>query len=157
MKLRRFIKDDTDKNNTLRVLEENFPFLKNQFTRLISTRSYPVIDWLDFVGECQKWKIIDMDLTQNDIDRVFIATNFEEYEQDANDDNSLCRFEFLEIIVRLGKIKFYEKGKCKTIAESTRKFIQEYLVPNSFDRMEWQEFRSDKLWCLDVDDLLKAN
>jgi hypothetical protein len=36
-----------------------------------------------------------------DIDRIFIATNLEEEEQEGNDDRSLCRFEFFEIIVRM--------------------------------------------------------
>ena len=48
-------------------------------------------------------KSIDRNLTITDIDRIFIATNYEEKELDnqANDENALCRFEFLEIIVTL--------------------------------------------------------
>lgn len=44
------------------------------------------------------------------MDRAFVAVNYEEVDLDNNDDNSLCRYELLEIIVRLAKIKYMEKG-----------------------------------------------
>ena len=92
---------------------------------------------MDFVGACSKWKLIDQDLTSVDIDRIFIATNFEEEDLEENDDNSLCRFEFLEIIARMAKTKYFEKGKCKTVAESCERMITELIIPNTCEPMEW--------------------
>lgn len=90
-------------------------------SQIASPKSYPVIDWMDFVDACNKdgWKIVDSirkDLTSSDIDRIFIATNFEEEDLEENDDNSLCRFEFLEIIARMAKCKFFETKVCDTVA-----------------------------------------
>jgi len=96
-------------------------------------------------------------LTSQDIDRSFIATNYEEVDLDNNDDNSLCRYEFLEITARIAKIKYTEKGLCKTVAEGTRRVLEEHIIPNTCERMAWQPFRDQRLWCLDVQDLLKAN
>jgi hypothetical protein len=45
-----------------------------------------------------------------DIDKIFIATNFEIVDLDENADRSLCRYEFFEIIVRMAYSKYFEKG-----------------------------------------------
>lgn len=57
------------------------------------------------------------------MDRAFVATNYEEVDLDNNDDNSLCRYELLEIIVRLAKMKYVDKGVLSTYAESTTKIL----------------------------------
>lgn len=91
------------------------------------------------------------------MDRVFVAVNYEEEDLSQNDDNSLVRFEFMEIIVRMAKIKFFQQGKCDSVAEATEMMIKEFIIPNSIEHMEWQGFREKDLWTLEVDDLFKAN
>lgn len=54
-----------------------------------------------------------------EIDQAFVATNYNEHDQDDNDDKSLVRYEFLEIIVRIAKTKFKDKGACNNNAEAT--------------------------------------
>lgn len=76
-KIQRFVKDEVQQQNIIAIVRKHYGTLKNQFLRLICCKSYPVIDWLDFVQECTNWKMIDMDLTSSDIDRIFIATNYE--------------------------------------------------------------------------------
>jgi hypothetical protein len=88
------------------------------------------------VQTCHNWKIVGHDLTSQDIDRTFIATNFEEVDLEENDDKALCRYEYIEIIARLAKIKYYDRGKTKTVAAATEKLITEYLFPNSKNVME---------------------
>ncbi len=62
----------------------------------------------EFHKLCNLWQIKDDNLKVADIDRAFIASNVELEEQKANDDLSLCRFEFFEIIVRMAKMKFFD-------------------------------------------------
>jgi hypothetical protein len=77
---------------------------------------------------------------------------------DANDDKDLCRYEFLEIIVRIAKIKYIENSKyAMSIAEATKKIIDEHIIPNFTPNIKWQEFRDEELWELEVDELLKTN
>ena len=76
------------------------------------------------------WEIIGSDLTLQDMDRAFVATNYEEVDLDNNDDNSLCRYELMEIIVRLAKMKFMDKGDYESFAEATQKMIIDYIIPN---------------------------
>lgn len=158
MKNVKFIKDKEDLKATEAVLREYFAPLKSQFINQISNpKFYPVITWLDYSLACAQWKIIDKNLTSTDVDRLFIATNYEEVDLDNNDDNSLCRYEFFEIIARMGKVKYFEKGTCKTNAESTRRLIEEHILEYPAEQMPWHDFRTQRLWNLDVDDLFKAN
>jgi hypothetical protein len=78
-----------------------------------------------------QWGIIDKYLTSVDIDQIFIATNYEEEDLDNNDDSNLCRYEYMEIISRIAKKKFLDRGKCKTNAESIEKLITEFILPNT--------------------------
>jgi hypothetical protein len=82
-----------------------------------------------------------------DIDRIFIATNFEEEEQEGNEDRSLCRFEFYEIIVRMARTKFYEKQILPTIAASCEALIKEIQYKNFIPVAE--EFRYEHIWKLE--------
>ena len=74
-------------------------------------------------------------LTSTDVDRCVIAVNFEEVELENNDDKSLCRYEFLEIIARLAKIKYYDSKICKSISAATEKMIKDSMLPNSIEQM----------------------
>ena len=158
IKTDKFIKDKVDAEATLEVLREYFQPLKNQFLNQCSIpKFYPVITWLEFSKACKNWNIFDKYLSSVDIDRLFIATNYEEEDLDNNDDNSLCRYEFSEIAARIGKERYYDKGLTNTVAEGTRRFIEEHMIPNTCEIMPWQEFREKRLWVLEVDDLYKAN
>lgn len=96
-------------------------------------------------------------LSQADIDRSFIATNFEEVDLEDNDDKALCRYESLEILVRLAKIKYFESGACPTVASALEKLLHEHVLPYHGMPILAQEFRDEQLWTLDIDDLYKAN
>lgn len=137
MKVKKFVKDAEEQTRVYQVFLKFYRELKAQFLSLIGNqKSYPSIDWLDFVGTCSSWKIVDKNLTAGDIDRIFIATNFEEEDLEENDDSSLCRYEYFEIIARMAKTKFLEKTLVPTMSEALHKLISEFLIPNSIERME---------------------
>ena len=76
------------------------------------------------------------------IDRVFIATNVELIEQEDNPDRDLCRFEFFEIIVRMGGAKYKDSNQCDTWDAATKMLIEKNLIPNTKDKMQGgQAFR----------------
>lgn len=63
------------------------------------------------------------------LDIYFKAVNFEEGEdQEGNDDNSLIRFEFFEILVRIAKGKYVETKKVMNLAEATEKLINDHIL-----------------------------
>ena len=104
-----------------------------------------------------QWGVIDKNLPMSAVDRLFIAVNVEIVDLEENQDRSLCRYEFFEILARMAFTKFMEKGPLKTVAEGLHKLLTEYIIENSIERIEFQEWRVSELWTLEVDDLLKAN
>ena len=132
LKTARFIKPEkeglpmTEIQNVHLVIQKYYGALYEQFVyQIASVNVYPVIGWLDFVRQTEHgYKIVDgSSLTSGDVDRAFIACNFEEVELEANDDKSLCRYEFFELFTRLAKIKFFEKGTELTISGSLERLI----------------------------------
>lgn len=94
----------------------------------------------------------------SDIDRIFIATNVELEDQEANDDRSLCRFEFFEIIVRIAKTKFLETQICPTLPKALQKLISEHIIGKAdYIKQEGFAWRQDKLWQIEINDLYEAN
>lgn len=158
LKTPKFIKDSRQLQDVNDVLRKHFGLLKDQFIyQIADIKYYPVIGWMDYVHQCDSWGFVGKDLTNQDIDRCFIATNFEEVDLENNDDKSLCRYEFLEILVRLGKIKYFDTGEIDTIAEATDKLIEEFILPNHGMMLSWHQYRVNRIWKLEVDDLLKEN
>jgi hypothetical protein len=56
------------------------------------------------------------------VDRAFIAVNFEEDEIGDNPNRSLCRYEFMEILVRIADSK-YRTNKSTKFADAFNKLI----------------------------------
>lgn len=131
-KISRFIKDMLEFRRVCDVLTEHTSFIKDLFTYSIALSSFPSISWIDFTNLCQEWQIPDnRTCTMQTIDRVFIATNVELVEQEDNPDRDLCRFEFYEIIVRMGGAKYKDSGQVSTWDAATKKLIVNNLKPNS--------------------------
>ena len=53
MKVRRFLKDENDYNETMNVIKKYYTMLKQDFLGHISNvKSYPVIHWINFTDTC---------------------------------------------------------------------------------------------------------
>ncbi len=91
-----------------RVIHRNMPQINNIFISLISIASnYPFITWLDYAQWIKKIGIVDdINLPMATFDRMFIACNIEEEDLEDNPDRALCRYEFLEILVRMTYAKY---------------------------------------------------
>ena len=72
---------------------------------------------IDFSNLCGQMNLIDKYLTISTLDRIFIATNVEVIDMEENPDKELCRFEMLEILVRIAGVKYKEPGVTKTYSE----------------------------------------
>lgn len=156
-KLGRVIKDQFEYRRICDLLFSHTEQIKSIFTNQIALSSFPSISWIDFGQMCQQWRIVDnRTCTLQNIDRIFIATNVELVEQEDNPDRDLCRFEFYEILVRLGAAKFKDSGQAKTWDEATERILKQHILPNS-SNMGGQSFRDNYIWILPIDDLFRAN
>jgi hypothetical protein len=81
---------------------------------------------------------MESNLSMTEIDQIFVATNYDEDDNSENDEGSLCRYEFLEIIVRIAKVKFYDKKIHPSISQATKHLLEDYILPNSSEVMSWQ-------------------
>ena len=62
---------------------------------------------------------MDNRLNSGIIDTYFKATNYElTDEHNQNDDDALCRYEFLEILIRIARGKYIDTGIEKNIAHA---------------------------------------
>lgn len=169
-KLPKVLKNMEDLSDTKMMLRANFGQLKTLFINLIaSPKSYPVISWLQFVDRCKEWKIIDNNLTISEVENAFKSTV---YEVDILNDTDgrvehtsipasewrpLCRYEFLEVLVRLAKAKYFDKRIQPSVADSLIMLLEQEIYPNNKEIMFWQEFRTEQLWRVEIDSILKAN
>ena len=98
-------------------MTKNYTLLKKLFTFYAATSAFPSISMLDFSTLCQSTNMMDKYLNLSTLDRLFIATNVELVEMDDNPDKELCRFEFLEILVRIVGAKYKDPNLVQTYAE----------------------------------------
>lgn len=109
--------------------------------------------WISAISACDK--ALDMAL----VDRTFISTNIHDHSFFLNADRTLYRYEFLEIIVRLAKIKYNEGEKerrVKTLPEAIELFLAKQIYPNC-RAASGLNFRQQHLYNTRVNELLKKN
>jgi hypothetical protein len=156
-KLGRVIKDNLELRRLIDTMLNYIRQLKDVFNHCNALSSFPSISWIDFGNYCNMWKIPDnRTCTMQTIDRVFIATNVELVEQEDNPDRDLCRFEFYEILCRLGAAKYKDAGVVSTWDAAAKMIIEQNIVSNT-PLMGGQSFRDQYIWNLPIDDLFRAN
>ena len=93
---------------------------------------------LDFSNLANTLKLLDKNLNTATIDRLFIATNVELVAMDDNPDKELCRFELLEILVRMSGAKYKDHGITSTYSEGLKKILEDYIVPYASTLDQWE-------------------
>ena len=155
-KIARFVKDEEDQANIYKVLLDNFPILKNNFLYVASTSNFPSITLNEMTAYAKTTNIFDKNLTMPTLDRLFIAANVDLNGNGDAGSNSLCRYEFLELIVRIANEKYRKPKLANSVAESVQMLIDQNIKPNSYES-QWQGFRDKSLWTIDVNDIFEAN
>jgi hypothetical protein len=88
-----------------------------------------------------KSKILDKNVNLAAIDRAFIATNVKTRDSPGDipqkPGNALCRFEWLEIIVRLATEKYRGPGLVATFHEALEKLLDEHILANYVPPEKW--------------------
>ncbi|KAK3259440.1 hypothetical protein CYMTET_31563, partial [Cymbomonas tetramitiformis] len=109
--------------------------------------------WSRFIKDCD---IIDPKSERcksQDIDTAFVATNFEEGDNDDlnddNDDQALMRFEFIEILTRVAVMKYGHGVKTFDPAEALKMLIEVNVIPNMLPEVlvDANTFRRERLYC----------
>ena len=96
----------------------------------MSKSSYPGILFQDYNNWIIGMKLIDNNLDLPAVDRDFIAAQYieEKIEGAVNPLNALCRYQFLEILVRVAKTKFEVKGQAFSHSACLEKLLSECIL-----------------------------
>ena len=106
----------------------------------------------DITNRC---RIIDENFGLSDLDLVLTSTNYSEVKNNPlNPSNSMVRYKFMEVIVRIANDKFLRKKKANTPLEALDMALDLFMpVYNAYNTEEW---RWGKYLCEEVDLMLKA-
>ena len=85
-------------------------------------------------------------------DRTFIAVKNQPVPMEGKDSTTICRYEFIESVVRFADQVFFQTGLCESISEGVQRIIDERILKH-FPYDGWQEFREEFVWTLPTSDV----
>ena len=88
---------------------------------------------------------------KRDIDRIYIATS-----ATSGGIGGLQRFEFLEALVRVSKLKFVDTKEVDTADEALELLIEDYITRVGYF-VDPDDFRKTHLYCKETEDLLAVH
>ena len=112
---------------------DNYMLIKSIFIyRMSISKSYPTLGWLGFLDFCNEISVMDNKISIIELEKAFVATNKKGDDPEAEDivgnnpSTELCRYEFIEILIRLAILKNYTTKVCQSYLAAwgiIRKFI----------------------------------
>lgn len=117
----------------------------------------PLNQYSNFVNEVE---LIDSDFKVSDADRMFIAVNAPKETRKASANNpqhALVRCEFLEIVIRIAIVKYFESKLCKSEAEALDRIITDHISKKyNYQKVCQSIYRRNVFWNEPLDNVLKA-
>ena len=145
----------------MRKVREHYSILKEVFIQKSADMDFPFMNREVASELLRDMHVIDQQTFHlTDSDRLFIAANVEVEDQRAPDNpaNLLCRYEFIEFLVRVARTKYKEKGDSATVADAFQQLLDKHVIPYHAEVItQWQRFREDYLLSNIVDHLVHAN
>ena len=137
-------------------MRTHFDELKGLHLCMCSSSEFPGTTLNDFAAFARKARLVDKAITLAVIERLFTAANAAEGEQGDNRAKSLIRYEFMELLVRIAKEKYHKTRVAASVADAFEMLLERDVLPVS-NHEEWQGFRDNVLYTVDVDRALRAN
>jgi len=93
----------------------------------------------------------------SDADRMFISANYDPTANEGGDNSAaeLIRFEFLEVLVRIVRIKYIETGICDRFVDGLKILVEDKISNYPYPRLT--EWRANELWTNEVNDVFAQN
>ena len=92
------------------LFEKYYWKFKNTFLYSITSSVYPFINTFEFSKMCEQAGVFKFGkVNKVDFSLAFISTNFHKEKlegQEVNPEKSLARYEFIELVLRLGNLSF---------------------------------------------------
>ena len=158
-RLTNLIKNEEDQNNVKELLRSHYKYFRETYRNIaaLSGLEYIAIggnDLKDFLANCNLfdsyYAISDLGVNWNS------CIVPKEKGQVYNSGSALCRYEFMEILVRICSDRYVRNKLYSTVAEGLQIMLQEHLIPfmQNYNSNKW---RMEKYLCENVDLVLKCH
>lgn len=151
------IKDHRVRDKVVDYLVQEFQYLKLVFLQAACASNYPYLSWVDILPLAEEIKLLeDGTIKQNNLE---VITQSCLHQRSATKDerkSGLIRPEFLELVVRLAKLKFFDTRVADNMADACKMLVENHFRRH-FREPQWQTFRDRELWTLDVNDVFAVN
>jgi hypothetical protein len=117
-KFGKFKDDPQDYKDVVSTIKENYEMLKHIFLNIASESYYPCMGQTDLSSFCRQVGILDETIPTATIDRKFIETKV--VVMPGAPGNLLSRNDFLDVLVRIARAKYFDTGRVSTINESLK-------------------------------------
>lgn len=154
-----FIRNPDEQAAIKSVVRHVYPFIKLTYKNLSAYGGSDVFSigsnvFTDFLNEC---KIIDNLYGPSDLGVNLNSTLIQrEKGQLYNPGNSLIRYEFLEIIIRVAGDRYIRNKLCTSYLDAFNRLLKEHLMP-VITKFKTEKWRIEKYFCEEVDLVLKVN
>lgn len=155
-KTSKLTKTKKDADDLKAVLIKHYLDIKNIFLYIASNSSYPTMGLNDFTSFINTSKIMDKNVNLSTVDRQFIATNVSTNPYKQSAERELHRYEFVEVIVRLGISKYKDPKIAPNLHEAAEMILSNDVIPKN-KAVDGFNFRDKFMYNLKCDEILKKN
>jgi hypothetical protein len=109
-----------------------------------------------FTDVCNESKILDANFRLSDIDFHMKAALYQEVRNPRSPANSLVRFQFMEILVRIALDKYFKTGICPTHSQAVSVLLTSHIIPHlgNYSANKW---RFERYFFKSVEKVLKKH
>jgi hypothetical protein len=147
----RIVREMPELNKLLVCIGKNYAKIKAIYLELIITQRFPIMGTDDLWKLCEKIKVFDEDFTQAKFDLICEQMSFDKSE---NQELRISRCGFVEFLIRVVTIKYSTLEL--SVAEKFAMFLTNHLFKYT-QQARTGRFRKEKLYNLEVNDLLEKN
>lgn len=131
-------------------LKQHYAYIKDSYKHFASVAWFDWDVWLEILTEfCIKTGIIDNeDMRESDIESIIKTFRY----WNSTTEIYFCRYQYMELLVRISIIKYYRNRKTNKIASAVKLFFKTYMA--DLDNHSSQDFRTKKLYTQTIDKIL---
>lgn len=117
--------------------------------------NFPRVGLNDAFNLFQDAKVFDDKFTTAQFDNLYIDVNQDSGADGKKQDKELCRYEFIEMIIRAAIIKYKFSGVYKRHREAITKFLEDHIFPTAkSSQYEYNGLRLEHIYTADVNKAL---
>ena len=157
-KVPKLIKDMTEQQKVMGILSSRYPVLKEiykYYSSISPAGDIWSIGQMVFTDICNEANLIDSTFRLADIDFHLKGALFQEVRNPRSPPNSLVRFQFMEILVRVALDKYFKTGICETQSQAVEYLMEKNIVQRLGD-VSANKWRIERYLFGSVEKVLKS-